>query len=451
MNPIVDRFIREIRPVASCQYGGLAAVRLARVGGAVVPSPHLAMAPLTSALASGMATVSEIGRGEVGRLRVHNRGGALLFGMAGELVVGGRQDRLLNTSVLIAPGAAVPVHVSCIERDRWEEAGTRRSFGTGRATASPAVRSAVHQTMIANLAQTGVHRTDQNMVWSRVDDTLRRTGVHRAVPTHTLAGGMDHHQARLDAYATACGTIDPTGTQLGLALFTPGTAGAGLHGFSSVDCFGSPDLLGHYANPLVCGAALEAPDLAPTPLVSPAEATAHILAALADQQPVVARPAAGDVPGARELHYCFDGIVASVLCYHEHPVHLSMSPMAGPPPARRKVAGEQPSAAGTIGVPTHQALLQIQCPVSGTRYVRLGYGSYTLGRAHDCDIRLLHESVSRVHARLDISPERTVLRDLGSRNGILVNQEPVLLAELDLGDRITLGQAVELRLLPSAR
>ncbi len=442
MTPNVARFIRELHPVDTCAHGGLQAVRLARAN---IPDPHPAspppqMVPLSAALAGGAATVSELGRGDVNRLRIFNRSSALLFGMSGELVVGGRQDRLLNSSVLIAPGATVPVAVSCIERNRWESAGTHRGFSPARATASPAVRSAVHGTMITNLAHTGIHRTNQRQVWRKVSQTLRQTGVHQAVPTSTLAGGMDHHAPRLDAYAQACAAVHqgPTSPQLGLALFTPGTPSAGFHGFTSIDCFASPVLMGHYAGRLVRGAALEAHDIAPPSMVPAPDATRHLLSALADQHPMLVNPAAGDAPDATEQHYNFDGIVASVLCHQDRPIHLSISPLEEPVDA---------NAPASATIATQQAMFRVPGPANGSRFLRLPYGTYTLGRASTCDIQLDHNHVSRTHARLDINPARITIRDLGSTNGLLVNDEPILLSDLNPGDRIALGQGVEIQLL----
>jgi FhaA, N-terminal domain/FHA domain len=63
-----------------------------------------------------------------------------------------------------------------------------------------------------------------------------------------------------------------------------------------------------------------------------------------------------------------------------------------------------------------------------------------LGRSRECDIVLDDGGVSRRHMRIRPTPEGWVLEDLGSTNGVRLNdrpvQEPVVLA---LGDRIELG------------
>jgi DNA-binding CsgD family transcriptional regulator len=67
-------------------------------------------------------------------------------------------------------------------------------------------------------------------------------------------------------------------------------------------------------------------------------------------------------------------------------------------------------------------------------------GDFLIGRATDCQLCLGGGLVSRHHARLRQSEEGLVVEDLGSRNGVLVNQRrirgPVLLGH---GDIIGIG------------
>ena len=51
-------------------------------------------------------------------------------------------------------------------------------------------------------------------------------------------------------------------------------------------------------------------------------------------------------------------------------------------------------------------------------------------------------ALSRDHFLIEVKPPRCELRDLGSTNGTLVNDQPVSQAKLDSGDRISAGQSV---------
>jgi pSer/pThr/pTyr-binding forkhead associated (FHA) protein len=66
--------------------------------------------------------------------------------------------------------------------------------------------------------------------------------------------------------------------------------------------------------------------------------------------------------------------------------------------------------------------------------------TYVLGRAGDCDVVLGDPNVSRRHCEIAWDGSGFVLRDLGSRNGTRINDEPVPEKRLASGDRITLGQ-----------
>ncbi len=67
-------------------------------------------------------------------------------------------------------------------------------------------------------------------------------------------------------------------------------------------------------------------------------------------------------------------------------------------------------------------------------------GEFVIGRSADCQLALDDPLVSRRHAALLVSEDSVVIRDLGSRNGVMVNgiriQIPTALTD---GDRIVIG------------
>lgn len=70
-------------------------------------------------------------------------------------------------------------------------------------------------------------------------------------------------------------------------------------------------------------------------------------------------------------------------------------------------------------------------------------GRQSIGRHEDNEVVIADESISRQHAELVVSDGATTLTDLGSRNGVLVNNVPRKHATLHEGDRVQLG-AVQL-------
>ncbi|MCX5662855.1 MAG: ankyrin repeat domain-containing protein [Planctomycetota bacterium] len=58
----------------------------------------------------------------------------------------------------------------------------------------------------------------------------------------------------------------------------------------------------------------------------------------------------------------------------------------------------------------------------GSAPIALGERSVTIGRDADCDVRYLSRTLSRVHAKVERTSKGFVISDMGSRNGILIDQ-----------------------------
>jgi pSer/pThr/pTyr-binding forkhead associated (FHA) protein len=70
-------------------------------------------------------------------------------------------------------------------------------------------------------------------------------------------------------------------------------------------------------------------------------------------------------------------------------------------------------------------------------------GEFMFGRGPECDIRPISDLVSRQHCLLRIAEERAMIRDLGSRNGTLLNGN-LILGEQPLrhGDTLQIGPLI---------
>ena len=80
--------------------------------------------PLTlqEALAKGHVQVIETGR--VSELQIENAGAEHVFIQAGDIVKGGKQDRVLTVSLLLPPKSGrVPIASFCVEQGRWSARG----------------------------------------------------------------------------------------------------------------------------------------------------------------------------------------------------------------------------------------------------------------------------------------------------------------------------------------
>lgn len=127
---------------------------------------------LDEAVKAKQLAVEEIGGGgSVNALEVENRGDRPVMLMAGELLLGGKQDRIIGRSMVLAPRSRAKVPVFCVEHGRWN--GTR-SFDSGGAMGLAALRKA---------ALDG----DQSKVWDEVARSNARLGTTNASDTYRAA------------------------------------------------------------------------------------------------------------------------------------------------------------------------------------------------------------------------------------------------------------------------
>ena len=57
--------------------------------------------------------------GQVSRIKISNHSEHMVFIMAGEQLVGCKQNRVLNSSIMVPSHTEIPLPVSCVERRRW--------------------------------------------------------------------------------------------------------------------------------------------------------------------------------------------------------------------------------------------------------------------------------------------------------------------------------------------
>jgi len=201
----------------------------------------------------------------VNQLVLINRGKRPLLLLAGELVSGGKQDRIIAKDRIVAPGAdPLPLDVFCVEHGRW-------SSGSQFSAAKTIVHPSVREKAAVDQAQTEV--------WSAV-----RSGTTAAAPPSAPAPRMSKESisaaisadARTEAYAKiyesrAVGvSIDSFVEEL-QRRFAKAVALNGEHKMPVVgvivayggevawsDIFASSDLFNHYWNKLLRSYAVEA-------------------------------------------------------------------------------------------------------------------------------------------------------------------------------------------------
>ncbi|GHD06227.1 ARPP-1 family domain-containing protein [Zhihengliuella salsuginis] len=129
--------------------------------------------PAYSTLTDDVA-VSELPDGaRVDRLVVSNTGRQPLLLVAGELLAGGQQDRMVAETVLVPALERTEVDVVCVEQGRWGGNGTHRSSGL---RAGSRIRSGLRSAGTGH----GAGPRRQEAVWSRVAEVGTRHGASPA-------------------------------------------------------------------------------------------------------------------------------------------------------------------------------------------------------------------------------------------------------------------------------
>jgi hypothetical protein len=96
---------------------------------------------LDEAQKAKVIVITERESGSVPVVVIRNIGSKPIYIMAGEIIIGGKQDRMVSHDVLILPGKIIEVSVRCVEHGRWH--GKSHEFKSGGAVGIGSVRSAL--------------------------------------------------------------------------------------------------------------------------------------------------------------------------------------------------------------------------------------------------------------------------------------------------------------------
>jgi hypothetical protein len=132
---------------------------------------------LDEAMQSGQFEVTEVNEGgSVPTLKVINKGDRLVFLMAGEQLVGAKQNRVLNASILVPAQRELPIPVSCVEAGRWRYSS--RSFSHSDSSSHYYLRTKMSKAVTRSYKASSAPRSDQGEVWAEVSRKLARMGSH---------------------------------------------------------------------------------------------------------------------------------------------------------------------------------------------------------------------------------------------------------------------------------
>lgn len=153
---------------------------------------------LEDALRAGTLAVEETSdSGSVPELRVTNAGQKTVLILEGEELIGLKQNRTVNPSVLVGAGSSVILPVSCVERGRWSRS-SRLSHSTS--SSHLALRRTKSASVYESLRMRRGHRSDQRAVWAEVGRKSHRHGY--VSETSALQDARLSLEAELEGFRT---------------------------------------------------------------------------------------------------------------------------------------------------------------------------------------------------------------------------------------------------------
>jgi len=112
--------------------------------------------------------------GQVSQIKIMNLSEHMIFLMAGEQLVGCKQNRVLNSSIMVPPKAEMPLPVTCVERGRWGYSS--RAFSSSGTSSYYGLRAMMSGHAYKSYRSTGMPISDQGEVWGEVSRKLDAMG-----------------------------------------------------------------------------------------------------------------------------------------------------------------------------------------------------------------------------------------------------------------------------------
>ncbi len=213
-------------------YGNLGLVQVK-----VETGTELMFRPAGPELKTGGLVISEAtGEGVVGKLLALNNTHAHLLLTDADVLVGAKQNRVLNKSMLLAPLSKTVIDVSCIERLRWNY--TSENFSHPDSVANPDLRNEKARAMFCLKEEPGEPET-QRAVWSHVHEQIMNEGCDSKTESYA-----ELIRFRMETSGNDFPSCEPAEGCNGLAVILDGKV-------CSIDLFGREDVYRYYFSMLM--------------------------------------------------------------------------------------------------------------------------------------------------------------------------------------------------------
>jgi hypothetical protein len=164
--------------------------------------------------------------GSVPELRVMNKSSQMILILDGEELVGAKQNRIVNTTILVRGKATIIIPVSCVEHGRWSY--DTPQFKSKKRMMSSNLRAMKSEQVNYSVRDSGEFRSDQSAIWDGIAEKANRMGAPS--PTGAMAAMYDKERPSIDEYVQPFHLID---SQIGAVFMINGKV-------AGTDAFGKP-------------------------------------------------------------------------------------------------------------------------------------------------------------------------------------------------------------------
>lgn len=262
---------------------------------------------LDEALERKLARITEVStEGRVPELAFENASAERILLVDGDELVGAKQNRILNLSILVGAGASLTIPVSCVEQGRWRYRSS--DFASAGRTLFSRARASKMAQVSESMRTTRSRGANQSQIWAEVASKVEFSGADSA----TLAMG--------DAYASRAAELNdylrafrPVPRQVGAVALIDGRA-------VGIELFDSSGVFGQYLPKLVRSYALDALETFAGEPVAPAEDEARSFLERLRNAAAERAPALGE---GEDIRLTGNGIAGGALVADGRVVHLA--------------------------------------------------------------------------------------------------------------------------------
>jgi hypothetical protein len=155
---------------------------------------------LDKALAHNRILITEVSKGgAVPEIRVENRGKIPVLLLDGEEIAGAKQNRVLNTTILVPGESSLVIPVSCTERGRWEYESD--AFRDSHVMMDFKIRSKKMASVGRAMKHRSCRESDQGEIWESIEEMSGMAGIES--PTGALKDVADAYLEKMSGYLEA--------------------------------------------------------------------------------------------------------------------------------------------------------------------------------------------------------------------------------------------------------